>query len=515
LSGVLLIACSFAYFYATLTISRKSPLWMDEVMASWLSQLPWKSVWSALLHGVMGSPPTYFYLLKAIRLAGGHGHLALRLPSVMGGYVAGLAVFLLARRYLSVPFAALAMVLTLDTGMLSYATQVREYTLVTACFALAVVLWDSCDSEKPLAAWRVVAISILLAASVALHFYGVLLVVAFALMELIWAVLHRKTRLPLWAGIVAAGGSVLAWFPLMRHIMRFTVNDASSPQFFSKPTIPHLLSSYGDLAFGGKGMSLYCGLLLIMAVLFFWDKVAGVPLLVDRPEEERQSETTGMGSLESIPVPTARSADYEIIAIATSAVPLIVFLFALVVTRTFNERYAIAGSMGFALLTASLLSYLRVGPAVSCALLAGSVVLLLMAPRHATSPDPYGIQQLSRTGDSDPIVVGEGLVFLELEDAASPALRSRLVYLTAPPSEPNPDTTNDGLLTRWHIFRPDLNIRDPQDFLLSTRHFYLLHSSESADVITPWLVRTGRLKVKGSQPGNRNSWLFEMTSVAQ
>jgi hypothetical protein len=301
----------------------------------------------------------------------------------------------------------------------------------------------------------------------------------------------------------------------MRYIMSFTSKDASSPKFFAPPTIAHLLTAYGDVAFGGKGLSLYCALLMVMAALFFWAKVTGWPLLADRVEvkESRQPRPGNVAGERFEAEETGRSANYEIIVLATAAVPFIVFLFALVVTKTFNERYAIAGCIGFAMLTASLISYLRVGAAISCVLLAGSVVLLAMAPKHATPADPYGAQSLARTGDSDPIVVGEGLVFLELEAGASPDLRSRLVYLTTPPSEVNPDTTNDGLVKRWHQFRPDLNIQDPGAFLRSHSHFYLLHTSESADVITPWLMRAGRLKVKGTstdEKDNKDTWLFEV-----
>jgi hypothetical protein len=514
-SAALIVACSVAYFFATVQISRKSPLWMDEVMASWLSQLPGlKSIWFALLHGTMSSPPVYFYVLKAIRFAGGNSNLALRLPSIAGGYLVGLAVFFVARRYLALPFAALAMVLSLETGIFVYATQVREYTLVTACFALAVLLWDT-PSAKPFAAWRVLSITLLLAGCVSLHFYGLLLVVAFACMELLWSLVNGRIRARLWLGICVAGGSVLAWYPLMRYIMSFTSKDASSPKFFAPPTIAHLLTAYGDVAFGGKGLSLYCALLMVMAALFFWAKVTGWPLLADRVEvkESRQPRPGNVAGERFEAEETGRSANYEIIVLATAAVPFIVFLFALVVTKTFNERYAIAGCIGFAMLTASLISYLRVGAAISCALLAGSVVLLAMAPKHATPADPYGAQSLARTGDSDPIVVGEGLVFLELEAGGSPDLRSRLVYLTTPPSEVNPDTTNDGLVKRWHQFRPDLNIQDPGAFLRSHSHFYLLHTSESADVITPWLMRAGRLKVKGTstdEKDNKDTWLFEV-----
>jgi hypothetical protein len=315
-------------------------------------------------------------------------------------------------------------------------------------------------------------------------------------MELLWTVANGRIRARVWAGIVVAGGSLLAWYPLMRRIMSFTAHFAASKHYFAQPSIPRLITAYQNVAFGGKGLTLACCLLAMIAFVFFWSKIYGVPVFTDRFER----------------VPAARSANLEIIVLGTVAVPLLVFLFAAVLTGTFNDRYAIAGSIGFAMLAGMLVSYLRAGAALSCALLAASIFLLAITPKHATPADPYGIESLPLTGNDDPIVVGEGLAFVELQGEANAGLRKRLVYLTTPAGESNPDITNEGLVEQWRLYRPDLNVEDPADFLKKHSHFYVLHSSKTTDVITPWLVRSGRLKVAANQPedkDNRNVWLFE------
>lgn len=492
---VLMGGCSVAYFYSTIVISIRAPLWMDEVMASWMAQLhPAKMIWAALLHGNMSSPPAYFYLLKLIAVLFGASKLALRFPSIVAVYVAAIAVFLLVRRRLALPYAVLAMALCLETGLFDFATEVREYALVTACFALAVLFWDV-RSEERLSPWRTTGISLLLAACVSLHFYGVLLVPAFALMEVLWSVANHRIRRGLWVGIILAGASVLIWYPLMRRVMSITGGYASSAKYFALPSIPRLLTAYADLAFGGKGMSIFCCFLLLLAAAFFWSRFRGEGFVADR---------SGDGVNQA-------SLNLEIIMLATVSVPFLVFLFAELVTKAFNERYAIVGTLGFAMLVTMLISRVCLGKAISGVLLFVSIFLLVAAPKRALPSDHYGMELLSSTGKA-PIVVGEGLAFLELEAEAKPELRDRLVYLTLPAGEKSPDSTNEDLVKRWQRFRPDLKVEDPGYFLQANQHFFVLHTNQSTDAITPWLIRSGRLRAKWNLRDDRHDrdvWLLE------
>jgi exo-beta-1,3-glucanase (GH17 family) len=102
-----------------------------------------------------------------------------------------------------------------------------------------------------------------------------------------------------------------------------------------------------------------------------------------------------------------------------------------------------------------------------------------------------------------------------MQAAADGGLRNRLVYLTTPAGEVNPDRTNEDLVTHWHEFRQDLRVINPESFVAAHDHFYLLHSDQSTDVITPWLMRTFRLRAVWNivdDKDHRNVWLFEATS---
>jgi hypothetical protein len=364
------------------------------------------------------------------------------------------------------------------------------------CYALAVLVWDTPMREN-LRIARAFVIAVLLGGCVALHFYGVLPVAAFGLMEILWSIPNRRIRFDIWAAVVAAAGSVLVWLPLIHNIMRFTKGEAASAKYFAYPTLSRLLTAYADLAIGGKGLTLLCSFLLLTAFLLFWDYIAPAAGTVDNPQQ-----------------PTA-DVELNSILLASLAIPAIVFVFALIVTKTFNERYAIAACFGFAMLFARFISNVRRPAVVACILLAASSLLIAAAPRRLSNPDHYGMKAIVDTPDSAPVVVGEGLAFIEMQAAADGGLRNRLVYLTTPAGEVNPDRTNEDLVTHWHEFRQDLRVINPESFVAAHDHFYLLHSDQSTDVITPWLMRTFRLRAVWNivdDKDHRNVWLFEATS---
>ena len=502
------VALSLAFLVSAMVISARAPLWMDEVMASWMAQLPVKRIWQAISHGTISSPPTYFYLLKGVTSVFGHSYLAMRMPSILAVYFIGVLAFQLMRRRFSRSTAVLAMAMCFATGLFSYATQVREYALMTLCFALAVFLWYPREGQT-ITAWRVVFITVLLAAGVALHFYGVLLVAAFGLMELLWSHSNRRMRLPLWAGIFVAGGSVFAWLPLMRQIMKYTGRYGASTEYYATPTLQRLLSAYADLFFGVKGMTLLVCLVCTMALTFYWARLKGVPVLLTSAEER---PSAGL----------SRNANLEILMLGSLAAPLIVYVFARAVTHTFNDRYAIAACFGFAMLVARIVSYFRFREAISYVVILATIVLLAAAPRRSiTDNDVYATKFLESTPDSAPVVVGEGLAFFELQTRAEPRLLKRLVYLTVPEGENSPDITNEDLLKRWQEFHPGLNMQVPEAFLKANPHFYVLHTSQSTDVITPFLTALGRLRAVWNKTilrdprnindrDNRNVWVFEV-----
>ncbi|HWF37191.1 MAG TPA: glycosyltransferase family 39 protein [Candidatus Acidoferrales bacterium] len=485
---------ALSYFFAAIVIGIRAPLWMDEVMADWMSQLSPRVMWLALNHGAMSSPPTYFLMLKMVRGVFGSSHVVLRLPSVFGGFVTGLAAYMLMRRRFSIWIAGLALALCLGCGLFTYATQVREYTLVTACFALAVLVWDTNFGDR-FSPWRFLLIALFLALCGALHFYGVLLIVVFTGMELLWLVARQKIRKDIWGAITLAGALFLLWLPLIHNITKIIGKEASAPGYFAPPTFGRLLAAYVDLALGERGWALLCLLVGLVLLASFADHL--------KSERWRMPERNGFaGDRRAF----GGDLNFTIILAATTAIPVVVFLFAKITHGTFNGRYAAAACFGFAMLFAFFVSRLRHTQFIACALLLGSILLMADAPRRLPVTDRYEMNLMAETHDAAPIVVGEGLAFIELQERTSPELKARLVYLKAPPDEVNPDPTNEDAVNHWSEFRPDLKVFNAEEFVQQTPHFYLLHSDATTDVITPWLMRNMSLRPLWERGG---LWFFE------
>jgi preprotein translocase subunit Sec61beta len=491
LTGIFLV-CYFVSFWE----QAQTPLWMDEVLAVWTAQMPSAhDVVSALYHGAEFSPPTYHLLLYALTHATGHGgYRMLRLPSILGSMTSGLCIFALVRRYFGVHAAGFGIAFALLSFWSSFALEIRPYALVVACFACAVLLWDGLEEHgQPL--WRVGLMAVCLAGAVSLHFYSTLLVACVGLMEVFWSYTRRRLRLPVWIGLGAAGGSLLIWLPLLRTLSRYNAGDTASPGYYARPVFDHLLDTYVVLSLAGKRQ-----------VLFF----AAALCFVTAAYLRHKSRLPGETALEQFPdrekVPAT---NFYIIAFSAIAYPLLVYCFAVFITKTDNLRYNLVAGLGFALLAAFLISRI---PAFRRAV---PFFLVTACALAFLRPEPVGVYAnvrevnavLDHATKPYPIVVSEGLQYFQLEEGLPDSLKSRLVYVTAPEGVASPDPTNENQVKRWIPLRPNLKIMDAKTFLARNPRFYLLHTGGTVGILTNWFLQQGMLK----QPvaDLYDIWLFE------
>ena len=484
------------YVFTSLWVSATSPLWMDEVLAAWISRLGSPAaIWRAIAHGAEFSPPTYHILLHGVAAVVGGGKLAMRVPSLVAALGCALVVFVLMRRRYSVPAAALATALTLELALYGFVIQARPYVLVTLCFALALLAWDRAGSR--VAVWRACLIAVALSVAIALHFYAALLVGVLVGMEALRSMASRRVRLPVWVALAVPVLSLAAWAPLMRQILRYNAGDTGAPQYFAKPTLGSLLGCYGNLMLG-QNDALLIAFALMMGAAFLlrhfvparWEPAATAP--TPRPSGAR------------------RDLDFDVTTACLVAIPLIVFAASILVTRTFNERYTLAASLGVALLYARLVARLPGGDWVACGLLATSCGLWgIHASKARVPPGNPDLALLQRAVGDQPIVIGEGLRYLQLEEAAPPALRNRLVFLSMP-GVASVDPTDAHQVERWAPLRPDLAITPLDGFVASHGSFYLFSSAEQKDTVTNHFLQTGEIvQVNGNAIADGGqSWLF-------
>ncbi len=496
---ILLLAAFFSFcFLAACFRLASKPIWMDEVLAVWVVRLhSARDVVSALYHGSEFSPPTYHLLLHALATVAGSSYRVLRIPSILATLVSGLCVFALLRRYFGVRAAAFGLAFSLLGILSSFALEIRPYALVVACFAVAVLLWDRLDGNRQ-DLWRICLLTLCLALATALHFYAVLFVPCLAMMEALWSGHHRRLRFPVWLGFIVAGGLSLLWLPLIKALGRYNSGDTSSGNYYARPIPGRIMDTYASLFVSDKKQVLFLLVAVCLVAAFYALNKAHSPIPAAlEPSQDRQKHS---------------AINLYIIAFCAVAFPLLVFIFALVVTKTYNTRYCLIACLGFALLTASALSRIPAFRLITAPLLLAGCVLVFFRSIPAGVPPnmPEIAEVLSHATEPYPIVVGEGLQYFQLEEGLPDGLKSRLVYVTAPAGAAIPDPTNENQVKRWIPLRPDLKIVNAQTFLARNPRFYLLHTSDSTDILTGWLIRHNMIDKLDINSGG--VWLFEAGS---
>ena len=491
--NTLFILCIFfsCFLSAGLLNASRAPLWMDEVLATWTARQPTAAlVRSAIYHGAEFSPPTYHLLLHYLIACFGSSKLLLRLPSLLAIGLSGLCIFSLVRRYLHVATAAYAVAFLLTGALWDFALQVRPYALLIACFSFALLFWDGLNKKGGRAyRCRVAGICLSLIACISFHFYGVLFVPCLAAAEAWFSWSHRRIRRLVWIALFVSGASTLVWLPLIQVFRGFSSSDTASPEYFAKPTIERLATTYtGLFMFDRKQVFLLLLTFCLLGVIYAWNRTTARPnFALLRPTKETDDQ------------------GLYVLGTVLTAFPFIVFLFAVFVVKTFSFRYTLAGAIGLSLLLACVLDHLMAFRTVASFLVLAACALLFV--RKTQTGSEFDVRSLlSEATQPYPIVVGEGLRFFELEEEVPKDVKSRLVYVTAPTDARNTDTNNENQVRRWGVIRPDLNIVSPQHFFSTTARFYLLHTPSTPDVITPWLLERGLLSKPIALSGG--AWLF-------
>lgn len=482
------------FLFSACRAARVQPLWQDEVLSVWAIRLPSiADVQYALYHGSEFAPPTYNVFLHLLGRVAGYSYLVLRLPSILAILISGLCVLAILRRHLGLAPAALGMAFALLGILWTYGLLIRPYAMVTGCFALALFFWDGMD-DRLRDLWRIVPLSLALALAASLHFYGVLFVPCVGLIELLWSAVHRRLRPAVWLGLLLAGLSCLIWLPLIHVLSRFNANDASSPGYYASPLFWRLTDVYSSSLIASRDQIL---LLTITICL------AGAAYLFGPPALRPGLNAEVSASDESHSEPPR---NLFILSIGAAAFPIIVFLFALVVTKTFNVRYCFEGSLGLSCLVAWALSRISSLKTVVTAVMLAACVLML---KEVFPRDLPSLTLVAKAANSEPIAVENGRTYFELEEAAPKDIASRLVFVTVPPGVINPDPTNENQVKRWGNLRPDLKIMDLPTLLAQSPHFCTLQMGDLGPV-NQWLISHGL--VRRSVASTSAGWVGEVDS---
>jgi hypothetical protein len=278
-----------------------------------------------------------------------------------------------------------------------------------------------------------------------------------------------------WSALLLTVPVEIALYPLASHLATFNNADNLATGYYAKPTLAVFVRAGRDIVGGGR-----FGIPLLLA--------AGLMIAIGQLRNRFDPPATRPAP------PAAGLSRLDMVIIALCALPFTAFAFSFFVTGSFSVRYIATA----ALLPAILVPYmLDRSPWRRTASLA--LVPLIVAVLSTRAQPANGIADalavLQKAEAPLPIVVGEGLLYIELMEAAEPSQRSRLVYLTRPAGSLSPDPTNENAVIRLAGMRPEYQVRDADAFLSAHGSFYVLaRPNVSIDTTTPLLAERGLLE---------------------
>jgi hypothetical protein len=381
------------------------PLWFDEILTRQMCRLPSMAVViQALFAGADGQPPAFYLVTRACVAVLGDRALALRLPGMVGMFIACVALFRMASRMATRIWGAAAVAFFLTTYINRYIVEGRPYGLMIGASAMALLCWlEYAQSERRL--W-VLGLFFSLGLAVSFHYYGFLLAIPLGVAECVRTWENRRVDPWVWSALS------LGVLPLPFHyeVVRYSLKHYSSGAWNS-PDQTSLLATYQGLILKG----VWAGLFLVLAL--------AIGALIPAETRSKQDSTT------------APRASEVALWIAVLALPLAGFVLAVAVTGMITPRYLLATNLGMAVILAALGNKLSRRSALTgtimLVLLGGQFLLRLGTDVRISSPTRPGRRTFSALSlaqrDDLPLVVAEATTFLDWYNAAPPRVPPRVL----------------------------------------------------------------------------------------
>lgn len=474
---VVLGALAVPYFVTTIVASSRRHLWNDELFTYYFARLPsLTDVWHQLKTGVEQTPPLFYVVTRASLWAFGNTNVAIRLPEIVGVFVACCAVYKVVERRTSVSGGATAALVVLSSAALPFGYEARPYGLVLGLAAVALLLWQvRADTGS---AWASAGVGVTLICAVSMHYYAVLLVLPIGAAEAIRSAERRRLDLGVVAALASPLVSLLAYAPLIRGADRYagkfwtTFGWSSALRFYGwllrSPAVPPSIETWSLVALVGVSV------VVLLSLAARGRAVAKAELAA---------------------------------AIGFLFLPLVAVTVAKTKTGAFTERYTLAAVLGLALLVPLGLDRLPRGRgAVQAIVLLGLAAFFVRACIYDVrdvdadrSIQRETIAFLGRTDPGLPVVVAHPHDYLELQRYAPPPVRARLRYVSSRRLSLRylgTTSTEDGLIVMSRFTRLDL--RPYEQFVSAHRPFLVFVNPGAGPRL--WLVRALRADGRRLQP---------------
>ena len=503
LAVLCLVGFSVTYFVWAVRESQVQPLDTDEVFVIWIERyFTLGGIINALKSGLDSAPPAYYWMLKGFCRIFGTSPLAIRLPSLIAFYTFCVSAFLIVWKRVGPILAVFAMLFCTISGDPTYMVRGRPYAIVMACFGLACFLWLDFPQSRHQTA-RALLTAAVVACMVGVHFLSVIEIAALGLAELLRSWQDRRIQWRYWAGLIAGSSCMLAWWPVIGPLRRFSQASINAPGFYARPSVPALINSFFYLVKGTYlEQILILIALLLLPLLFVADLMsAGLKdhiLLTDSPKKDFR--------------------DVDLIAFAALTLPILMFALGSLVIGQFQARYFVACALGLSLLAVRGLHTLKGGILLGCILLLTMTTLYACGyGRSSTLSDlswatHQRIAFLQHATKPIPILVPSGSDFFMLQESAPKDLQARVSFVGVPSGISSPDPDPELVARNWKAALPELRVYTAETWFNQFKNFYLLYTSDSREGLTSWLLFRGKLRVIAHQGP---TWLFEVTMPDQ
>jgi len=458
--GVVLAVFSIAYFGLTFYRASRKLFWLDELVTVYLCRLPdFKSVWHAVLNGVDFNPPVLYLVTRFSERIFGEGHIATRLPEIVGFWVFCLCLFRFVSLRLSVLSACVSLLFPLVTGAYWYAYEARAHGLVLGFCGIALVSWQAAAENTARRGWWLFALGGSLACALLTHSFAFLIFIPIFLGELWRATSGKHVDWPVWTTIGVSSLALLASIPLVSKVV---TEVGSDPFFFAN--LGRLQDFYRVLLIP-NGVAVLVGWLILTCMFY----------------EEGESLGLKRGF---------RS--YEVFALwAFVAIPVLEYGAAKFTGAPFLSRYSISAIAGFAGVLGAAVSKRRVLALGTILLLAAEIgsdfkrfasgsVLVEPSTNYQISTRIHEFRQRYEWMAEDntlAIVLIDNADFLPTSFYAPVKVAPQLVYVAWPKRD-----LNGKLLARMRVCcNSEPAIVELADFIASHDAFLVYGGPSSAD----------------------------------
>jgi|SRR5579871_329479 len=486
----LLAGYTILYFLVTVPLAAQKLLWHDELFSVYLGATPrLADVWKVLMTGADGLPPGFHLITRAAFSLHGPVEVIVRAPEILAFWLLGICLFQVTARRTSLLHAAFAGFLPCVMETYRYAFEARPYALMAAFTALALLSWQRLPREV-FAKWAPVGFVAGIVGGTSVHYYGGALLLPFAAGEVVYWRREHRFRSVVWFGMAAALVPIALEMPFIRGA------SAGQQGFWAPVEWLGIPNTYLDLL--GKFFPVVVLLAALILVCVSW---------------ESRSYAREFATSTTPPLP-------EIVVVAALAfVPLIIVIFAKLVTHIYTPRYGIEMVVGVCVLLAWGLYHFTGGRrAIALLVLAGATGYFLfnsVRTYRAFVAERRDLAELGRYLSAAqptnlPVVISDPHLFAQLSHYGPTPLLNRMIY----PSDPNlefrhtgtntVDLALQGLTPVW-----PLRITPFGDFLRSTAQFLVYgYPSDWGWQLQELEARGMHLEITGS---DQSKFLFRAT----